>query len=228
MGVVCTGDAETEDWTATQRHVTGTQQSHGLHTLVLLCCCYYCYVVLLLLLLCCCYCCVVVIVIVVCCGVVGVAAEEGQEKLLDLHPYDVKRLLHLIFSRKEFTVFESEGLWGWGREGRGGDSEGRGREGIQKGGEGRGFRTISCVCVTLRRITEITLPFPPNSPTFTLSSSHHPTHTPFHPDTPTFTPSPSHLPSPPPSEPGLHAGGRPEVLHARQADLHQAAGQEGG
>ena len=36
------------------------------------------------------------------------AAEQGQEKLLDLNPYDVKRLLHLIFSRKEFTVFESE------------------------------------------------------------------------------------------------------------------------
>lgn len=34
--------------------------------------------------------------------------EQGLEKLLDLNPYDVKRLLHLIFSRKEFTIFEME------------------------------------------------------------------------------------------------------------------------
>jgi phosphorylase kinase alpha/beta subunit len=34
--------------------------------------------------------------------------EQGLEQLLDLNPNDVKRLLHLIFSRKEFTVSESE------------------------------------------------------------------------------------------------------------------------
>jgi hypothetical protein len=35
-------------------------------------------------------------------------AEQGLEQLLDLKPYDVKRLLHLIFSRNEFAISESK------------------------------------------------------------------------------------------------------------------------
>ena len=42
------------------------------------------------------------------CHMIHPPAEQGQEQLLDLNPYDVKRLLHLIFSRKEFTVSESK------------------------------------------------------------------------------------------------------------------------
>ena len=44
------------------------------------------------------------------CHMIPHAAEQGLVQLLDLNPYDVKRLLHLIFSRKEFTVSESEPL----------------------------------------------------------------------------------------------------------------------
>ena len=36
-------------------------------------------------------------------------AEDAIERLLDLSPYFLKNLVHLIFSRKEFTVDESEG-----------------------------------------------------------------------------------------------------------------------
>ena len=35
-------------------------------------------------------------------------AEDAIERLLDLSPYFLKNLVHLIFSRKEFTVDESE------------------------------------------------------------------------------------------------------------------------
>jgi len=38
------------------------------------------------------------------------AEEDAVEKLLDLSPYDLKHLLHLIFSSKEFTVDESKEL----------------------------------------------------------------------------------------------------------------------
>ena len=34
--------------------------------------------------------------------------EDGTEKLLDLSPFDLKHLLMLIFSSKEFTVDESK------------------------------------------------------------------------------------------------------------------------
>lgn len=34
-------------------------------------------------------------------------AEDAVEKLLDLSPFDLKHLLHLIFSSKEFTVDQS-------------------------------------------------------------------------------------------------------------------------
>ena len=34
--------------------------------------------------------------------------EDGIEKLLDLSPFDLKHLLLLIFSSKEFTVDESK------------------------------------------------------------------------------------------------------------------------
>ncbi len=35
------------------------------------------------------------------------SAEDAVEKLLDLSPFDLKHLLHLIFSSREFTVDES-------------------------------------------------------------------------------------------------------------------------
>ncbi len=37
-----------------------------------------------------------------------VSAEDAVEKLLELSPFDLKRLLHLIFSCREFTVDESK------------------------------------------------------------------------------------------------------------------------
>ena len=36
------------------------------------------------------------------------SVEDGTEKLLDLSPFDLKHLLLLIFSSKEFTVDESK------------------------------------------------------------------------------------------------------------------------
>lgn len=41
-------------------------------------------------------------------GMVILPAEDAVEKLLDLSPFDLKHLLHLIFSSKEFTVDESK------------------------------------------------------------------------------------------------------------------------
>ena len=43
------------------------------------------------------------------CSITGLyTAEDAIEKLLDLSPFYLKHLLHLIFSSKEFTVDESE------------------------------------------------------------------------------------------------------------------------
>ena len=42
------------------------------------------------------------------CTYVFPSVEDGTEKLLDLSPFDLKHLLMLIFSSKEFTVDESK------------------------------------------------------------------------------------------------------------------------
>ena len=39
-------------------------------------------------------------------------AEDALDRLLELSPFDVKHLLHLIFSRKEFSVDESTYVFG--------------------------------------------------------------------------------------------------------------------
>ena len=38
------------------------------------------------------------------------AVDDALDQLLDLSPFDLKNLIHLIFSRKEFTVDESESI----------------------------------------------------------------------------------------------------------------------